>query len=338
MYRRRTILGALMIFMGLMFGLTSVASAKGDTKKDRGLAKILGDIEWGDSKAEVLEKIKQQKLDTLRDNEKLRKDRVKMQRARKRVLDWHESVQESYTRFKSGERSGYEVSVVSNHYTSDNGESMLRARDAVAQRFFFFLDGQLYKLVVSYKQDYLQGVGFEEFAAQVAQKYGRPISTEYTEMYGMEELMLVRWQDKQTVLDIENQREFFGTFTMAFTDRDRLEKLVASDRDFGGSDKIDDDSLSSEVASLTTGEASDENRDAVSNIVGDVDIDLNEGRPKDEQVRQPEKKEKAAEKKSDAKKKTPKKAKKRKRKKKKVSKRDFSDLKEKGGDDELIIY
>lgn len=331
--RRQRVIGILLMTLGLLLATSATGWAK-SKKKDKGLAEALEPITWGDTRKQVIEKLKQQKVDKLRENKKLRRDRVAMQRERRRIIQWAEKVDESYVRFDGG-KSGYEVSLVSGHYTDNNGESMLRARDKVAQRFFFFIDGQLYKMMVAYHQDYLKGVGFEAFAAQTARKYGRPVSTEYAELYGEEELAQVTWRDNLSTLDIENQREFFGTFTMVFTDRQRLKKLQARNRAFGGSDKGDADAVSSEVASLTREEGGNRNVGVVDGIVGDVELDLNEGRPKGEQIRQPQPGEEV---KSKPKKSKKSKKKRKPRKKKKVTKRDFSDLKDQGGDDELIIY
>lgn len=335
MIRHRSLFLTLFLTFGLLLGMTSQAFAKKRDKDD--LARVLGDIEWGDSKVKVLEKLKAQRMETLTKDKKLRKDPRKMQYARKKAIDWHKGVEDSYVRF-NGKRTGYEASIVQTHYTDRNGESMLRARDKVAQRFFFFMDGQFYKLVVAYDHDYLKGVGFESFAAQAARTYGRPVSTEYAELMGDEELVKVTWQDKANLLDIENYQEFFGTYAMVFTDRKRVERLQASKRNFGGSDKVNDESISGEVAALTNNDGGDKNQDVVDSIVGDVDLDLNEGRPKDEQIRQPQPGEESSDSDTAAKPKKTAKKKKKKRKKKKVSKRDFSDLKDKAGDDELIIY
>jgi hypothetical protein len=335
MIRRRSLFLTLFLTFGLLLGMTSQAFAKKRDKDD--LARVLGDIQWGDSKSQVLEKIKAQRMETLTKDKKLRKDPRKMQLARKKALDWHERVSDSYVRFE-GKRTGYEASIVQTHYTERNGESMLRAKDKVAQRFFFFMDGQLYKLVVAYDHDYLKGVGFESFAAQAARTYGRPVSTEYAELMGEEELVKVTWQDKTNILDIENYQEFFGTYAMVFSDRARVERLQAAKRNFGGSDKTNEEVISGEVAALTRNEGGDKNKDVVDSIVGNVDLDLNEGRPKDEQIRQPQPGEKSDEDDGKAAKKKKTAKKKKKRKKKKVSKRDFSDLKDKAGDDELIIY
>jgi hypothetical protein len=125
---------------------------------------------------------------------------------------------------------------------------------------------------------------------------------------------------------------------MVFSDRERVKKMQASGKRFGGSErKGKGEGVSSEVAALTQ-EGSARHKDtAVSEIIGDVKIDLNEGRPKDEQIRPAEQGGQTSDAgvKDDGGKKP--KSKKPKTTKPKTTKRDFGDLESKGKD-ELIIY
>ncbi len=334
---RITKLGTLFVMAIMMVGLMSTTAMAEKKSKKKGEARIdavLGDLKWGDSKKKVLDYIKDQRLDALKKDKKLKKDRVRMQAERKRVLEWHSKVEDSYTRFKKKEGSEYEVSLISNHYTKNNGESMLLARDKVAQRFFFFIDGQLYKIVVAYDQDYVKGVGFEAFVGQSARKYGRPVSLEYGELYGEDELVRVTWKDKTSILELENQREFFGTYSMVFSDRERIKQLLASDRNFGGNDKGVEDSVSSEVASLTQDNGS-KNEGALGDLVGSIDIDDSKGRPKDAIV-PPAEEETKKDKTKKSKKSKKKKKKGRVKVKKKKSGKSLKDID--AGDEELIIY
>ncbi|MGM0555009.1 MAG: hypothetical protein ACQEVA_01395 [Myxococcota bacterium] len=305
---------------------------------DKGLAAPLGEVEWGDSKDEVLDKIKDQMLDELRKRDDLRRDRVAMQRARKRIIDKHKEVAESYETLT--EKSGYKVSVIADEFNPNNGESMLRVKDRVASRYYFFVDGGLYKFVVAYNQDYLQDVGFEPFVVQTAKKYGRPDDTAYGDVAGEEELKVARWMDKKTVLRVENEKEFFGTFKMVFADRSTLERMNAIEKTLTARDS-GEQGISAEVEGLKQGPVEDENTDVVDGLVGDVDVELNKGRPKDDQVRHDQKGsassgEVASKEKSKSKKKSKKKKSKSKKKKKD---RDFSDLESSsGGEDDLIIY
>jgi hypothetical protein len=309
------------------------------TASDKGLAAPLGNIEWGDSKDEVLDKIKKQMKEQLRERDDLRRDRVAMQRAMKQVNDKHEAVADSYE--KLDKNSGYKVSVIAEEFTPNNGESMLRVKDRVASRYYFFVDGGLYKFVVAYNQDYLKDVGFESFVVQTAKKYGRPDDTAYGNIAGEEELKVARWMDKDTVLRVENKKEFFGTYKMVFAERSTLERMNALQKTLVADDS-GDEGVSSEVESLKDGPVEDQNRDVVDGLVGDVDVQLNEGRPKDDQVRHGQKESKSgsdsvAAKESSSSSKSKSKSKSSKSKKKED--RDFSNLEaESGGGDDLIIY
>lgn len=308
--------------------------------EDGGLAAPLGEIGWGDSKDEVLSKIKDQMLDELRERDDLRRDRVAMQRARKRVLDKHEEVAETYE--KLDKNSGYKVSVIAEEFTPNNGESLLRVKDRVASRYYFFVDGGLYKFVVAYNQDYLRDVGFESFVVQTAKKYGRPDDTAYGQIAGEEELMVARWMDEDSVLRVENKKEFFGTYKMVFADRATLERMNAIEKTLTASDS-GEKGVSTRVQGLKDGPVQDGNVDVVDGMVGDVDVQLNEGRPKDDQVRHGEgtasqKSSDVASKKSSGDSKS-KKSKKSSKSKEKKKDRDFSDLDaDSGGEDDLIIY
>ena len=315
----------------LLLALPSVASAKERAK----LNDPLGTIQWGDSKVKVLEKLKEQRLEQLLKDKALVKDRVRMQRARQEILEWTDDVDKSFVRF-SGKTKGYDVSIVANHYAERNGESMLVARDPVALRYYFFANGQLYKLVVAYSAKYVKKIGFESFAAQTARKYGRPISSEYGALEGKEELVKVTWTDGKTEMDVENMKEFYGTYSMVFKDRQKVKEMRAQNAKAGGAGKEEGTEVSSEVALLTEDSGAGKNKDAVDSLIGGVNVDLTVKELQEEQAQEEGKKDVSGKEKADKK---PKKAKaSKKRIKKDVTARDFKDLEAKGGDDELIIY
>ena len=182
----------------LLFPATGFAE-KG--KKD--LDAVLGEIDWGDSRATVLKKMKQQMFAKLRKNKELRHDRVKMQQARKRMVEKYKRIKETYTPL-SGDRTGYEVSVIAGEYTKNNGEALLKINDRVAQRFFLFLDGEFYKMVVAYRESYLNDVGIKAFVGQVAKKYGQPDGTDYGKVAGEKTLVEATWKDPTTILKAKN--------------------------------------------------------------------------------------------------------------------------------------
>ncbi len=257
------------------------------------LDSALGDIEWGDDKETVLEKLRGQKLDEIRKDRRNRGDHAGMQRARQRVLDDMRRIEDSYTKLE-GQRTGYEVSVITGEFTKDNNESVLRVRDDVAQRFYFFIDDGFYKLMVAYDPDHIANIGFSAFINRVRQHYGQPTDSEYGRSDGRETLVKARWQDGEHELTVEDRRDYFGTFTMAFTDRELSQRLRSEGREFGGSDVDLDDQggqVSERVRALTEpGELG--SHDAAESMVGPVDVSLT---PTEQAEKEEEAEEEAAE-------------------------------------------
>jgi hypothetical protein len=313
----------------------SPAMAGGDD-----LTAPLGEIDWGDSRAEVAKKVKAQMLEKLRQREDLKGNRVLLHREHARVLAQIDEFKESYEVLDDS--SGYRVSVISDEFSRGNGESLMRIKDTVANRYYFFVDGGLYKLVVAYNQQYLKSVGFETFVVQVANKYGKPGDTTFVPRDGEDVLMNATWKDANTVLSVQNQKEFFGTFTMSFAQRTTVERLKKMRLARGDSDDSDD-GLSARVKSLTSVTNPSVDADIVDSIVGSSDFNLNEGRPVDVQKARAEQAKRqaelAAQKKLRAKAEKKARAEKKKEKKKTRKKRDFSDIEaSSGGGGDLIIY
>lgn len=320
----------------LVLAFAAPAMAKGAPKGD--LNAPLGQVKWGDSRKEVVNKVKEQLLDAMRKDEKLKGNRVALQREHARILSKVDEFDASYERLDA--KSGYHVSVISDEFSRQNGESMMQIRDTVANRYYFFVDGGLYKMVVAYNQRYLKNVGFEPFVLQVARKYGKPLETVFVEEGADDVLMEAIWSKGNTMLTVRNQKEFFGTFTMAFAERSTAKRLAAM-REARGDDRDASGDISAQVRSLTTESSRVVDADIVDSIIGDSTINLNEGRPVDSQIARAEAE--AAQKEQEAKQAARAKAKKASTKKKKKAKRkssrDFSDI-EAGSDggDDLIIY
>ena len=243
---------------------------------------VLGEIEWGDDRDEVIEKLRTAKLAELREDSSLRRDQSAMQTARQRTLDRVRGIEDSYTELQ-GESTDYDVSVIAGEFTSDNNESFLRVRDDVAQRYYFFLEGEFYKLVVAYDHDYVANVGFETFVDQTRQEYGSPTSTERGRVGGHEDMLQAVWTDGNYKLSVDNKRAQFGTFTMTFSDRQRVEELERQGETFGGNDVEEVDTGVSQRVEAVTG-PSDEarNENVVGEMVGGDELDVDFSTDEDE--------------------------------------------------------
>ncbi|TXD37545.1 hypothetical protein FRC98_07585 [Lujinxingia vulgaris] len=320
---------AMLTFVLLAFSSQATA--------EEGIAGMLGAIEWGDSRDEVVEKLREQMIQEVRDDESLRGDRVAMQRARQRALDRARAVEDSHTPLR-GARTGYEVSIISGEFNKDNNEELLRVRDEVAQRYYLFVDGKLYRVVVAYNSDYVENVGFETFLAQASRRYGRAVSSDYGEVFGEEVLVRATWEDRDSELRVEDKREFFGTFAMIFSDRSMLSELRAANRLATG-EQAQQAEVSERVRALQRSEAVDRHAGAVDSLLGgDTTVDLSAGRPDySEEDAAAAEAQARAEAEARAEREREEEKKKKKKKKRRQERTDFSDL-EAGGGDDLIIY
>jgi len=242
------------------------------------LDSVLGDVEWGDDKDAVVKKMKQQRIEALRNRRDLRHDRIALQKERKDVIEKFEKVNDSYTELK-GEDTGYEVSVISGEFTKDAGEAIMKVSDNAAQRFYFFKDEKLYKLVVAYRNNRLDGVEFKDFLQRVISKYGEPDGVDRAKISGERQLARARWSGKKTNLEVRNERQFFGTFVMVFSDKQRVKELRAQDGDFGGEGK--EEGVSERVKALSS-ESGGQNEDVVEGMIGE-DIEVSLGEPTEEE-------------------------------------------------------
>lgn len=333
-------------WIGLVITLAALASSSAVFAKEKpkapqaatALNEILADIKWGDSKEEVFKKIKTREMDKLREDKKITSDAILMQKGRKELLDRLALAEKSYARLE-GTETGYEVSVIADEFSPNNGESFFRMKDKVAQRFYFFIDGKFYKLAVAYNATYLRGVPFESFVGSSVKKYGRPAVAEYDTIRQKEQLSLVSWQDPETTLNVKNKKELFDTYTMVFIDRQMVKRLEASNRKFGGSDKSEEE-VSAAVQALTQEGDYSSNANVLDGLVGNTKVDLSMGRPQDDKAPKYSEEDGGEVASADAAKKAKKakKAKAKKAAKKKVEKGpDFGNLSTKASDD-LIIY
>lgn len=336
MFLRRYSFVLLTVFIAFTFAMPSAFAKKKARKADQALSDVLGKIKWGDSKSDVLSKMKKQGMDDLRKDKKLKRDPVLMHGERKRLMARVTAAEKSFTRLDGDH--GYDVSVISDEFSSNSGESFIRMKDKVAQRFYFFNRGKFYKLVVSYNPNYIQGVDFEGFVGSSVKKYGRPAVAEYDDIRGKEQLSLVQWESSQTTLRVKNKKELFDTYTMSFADRQAIKRMEASGKVFGGNDK-DEDDVSASVQALMEGGDYDANSNVVDGLVGTTDVDLKDGRPKDDQAQKYTDDGAVASNGDGKSKKSKKKKKKKKKRRKKKTKKspNFGNLNSKASDD-LIIY
>lgn len=200
-------------------------AARGAKKQDEGpapkagISGILGTLDWGANHQQVLDHVKADIDKKYEDELKQVVDALAIDRILRRKADEFASIKKTFVRF-TGQRTGYETSLVANDFAQNNDESMLRADDESAQRYYFFKNDRLWKVVVAYNTSVSRNVPFADFVKQVQGKYGEPEAVErHTPPGGQPTPRAATWQDEITHLSVEDRTGFFGTFVMKFVDK-----------------------------------------------------------------------------------------------------------------------
>jgi hypothetical protein len=81
--------------------------------------------------------------------------------------------------------------------------------DPVKEVLFGFYNGQLYRIVVTYYQDRIEGLTNEDMIESISAKYGTPtmpaakiVSSSSSQVYGDSEKVIARWEDPQHSLNL----------------------------------------------------------------------------------------------------------------------------------------
>ncbi len=212
------------------------AVAQGD--KTVGLQAALEGLHWGAAVNEVLGHFEKVLWGEYKDRKKslpgpLEIDRLREQTQR-RVL----KLKQRLSRFDRAS-TDYRVSIIDRDFKRGTNEAVLRVDADDAQRYWFFVSGQLWKLVVAFNADAVAGQDIPSFARKLRKLYGKPVDREFEQSGGHDVVVAVKWADESTELVLRDRLDPYGTFTLTF-----------ASRDLGG--RISE--LRGEVAALATGE------------------------------------------------------------------------------------
>ncbi len=266
------------VVVALVLGICLPAAAEDQSE----LAAALRGLKWNADKSEVVAFYKKAMTDNFREESAKLTDPLLKEDMRRRKLDEFQRVEESFKKL-NGERTGYEVSVITGEFSKNNGESLMIARDEYSQKYYLFADDRLWKMVIAYNTEYIQDIGFEAFVEQVSRKYGEPEETQYDEGGG--ELTRAIWRDDATELRIENKSDFFNTFTMVFAERKTAERMGNVRRAFA-EEKDKEARLSKDVMDIQEDDSFATHEDIVDSLVGSrTDVDMESGMREDQDIK-----------------------------------------------------
>ncbi len=292
--------------------VTEVETASA-TEENTGVSRILGALQWGTPIADVLKSTEERMRDDWQGRLK-ELDTIGVDHERRLMRQSLAKIKNSLVRFDGG-ATGFESSLIGREMVVGKNESMLSIPEGGQQRFYFFRNDRLWKIVVY--MDAIQSPDFAGFVKQMSADLGQEAQRSEPPQ-SASEAPIATWRDEKTVAVAESHVTFFSAYLLRFyqagdgetfqAERSHLklnqtarvanedvDDLFAAD-DVSGADETDDN-----VVDLMTGSGHD-----VDLSVGDMDNQMLTETPGNPPKKKSRSKRKARQSSGDAVKKTPK--------------------------------
>jgi hypothetical protein len=112
-----------------------------------------------------------------------------------------------------GTQTGWNVSVIRDEFEQGRGEAMLQLREGKTHHYFFFTNGQFYKLMISIPKDERETV-----MAAVEAAYGKSTQAEYEYPRKQEGLKALIWKFGSRTFRFDDRTQSFQSVTLRWAD------------------------------------------------------------------------------------------------------------------------
>ncbi|MEE2789777.1 MAG: hypothetical protein VX589_20720 [Myxococcota bacterium] len=176
------------------------------------LSEVLGELRWGQGTDTVLGQVEKELeaewKDKLRVLDTIGIDRLKAQtRAR------FARIKKSLVHFNKA-TTGFESSVLGPEILSGRNESMLKLGTGHNEKYYFFRDNQLWKIVVV--RDATRAGDFSAILNRLKGAFGKPQNFVFGTVNGKKTMTAARWHDQQTTVTVSDQRLFYNAYVIRF--------------------------------------------------------------------------------------------------------------------------
>lgn len=253
---RKLLSTALALSLGLGLGFTqpALSHAKG-AKKAKPAAKaakppakpkappkanvkavtdLMGAFKWGMTLEQVLGVLGKQIDERYAEKIKLTGDILAQNALRKEAAEEKKALRQGWVEF-SGKPTSWDVSIVDREFDQKNDEAMLVLweKDAASgkdqRRFFFFVDGKLWKMFIQFNAEAFEDKTFDDFKKIMEARYGAGAVAMRKNPDGTEEQDSVQWRGDGAFLRAIDLTKFYSSFCIAISD-DAVEAWIGPRR------------------------------------------------------------------------------------------------------------
>jgi hypothetical protein len=209
-------------------------SAKAPRADEGAVKDLMGEYKWGATPAEVLAVIETKIAATYEEQIKKSPDVFEQTRLRKQIKAEVADVKKTEIAF-TGQKTGWDVSIIEAEFGHKNDESMLvwQERDAKGafgnQRFFFFVDGKLWKMFIAFNMDAYKEKTFDVFRDAMEARYGKSAEQTRINAEGKTVFASIYWRGGGAYLRAIDLLQFYANFCLAISD-DSVEKWITTRR------------------------------------------------------------------------------------------------------------
>lgn len=279
-------LGTVLLAFGLALGFAHDAEAAKKKKKPpatktvkkedkvappnaeqkKALGELMGSFTFGMSKDEIIAQLTKQIDERYADQIKATSDVMVQDKLRKEKNKEVTRIKQSYTEF-AGKKTGWDVSLIDEEFAHNTGESMLvyweNQGGKNQRRFFFFHDGQLWKMFIAIDTKQLaddqRNFGF--FRGLMEARYGKGATTDKGR---------ASWKVPEFEVQAVDKMAFYGAFGLLIQNPAK-EKAIKEIRVANAPEKKDKDALIEVIKEKDGGEKIDlrQDTDAIDKIISD---------------------------------------------------------------------
>jgi len=230
----------------------TVKKAPAPQADKKAVTELMGDFKWGMSKDEVLGVI--DKGIDARYEEKIKEtsDIYTQNKLRKQAAADKKKVRKNWIEF-NGTATSWDVSIVDREFDQKDDEAMLvlweldKETGKDQRRFYFFVDGKLWKMFIQFNADVFQDKTFADFQAVMEKRYGPGAIEMRTEPDGTETFDYIYWRSDGVFLRAIDLTKFYSSFCIAISD-DSVEQWVYARRNERNPKKKRDSAIADAVA------------------------------------------------------------------------------------------